>query len=355
MIHKSECKRILVVKLSSIGDVVMATPVAKALREAFPKAYIAWVVEEKSKDAILGNPYLDEVIVWERGRDKGLEMIAQLARDAVWLRKELRSRRFDVAVDLQGLLRSAIVSLLSGARYRLGTAGAGEGAPIFYNIPEKTSRSIRGSQHYLAILEPLGIYSRDVAMHMPVSEQDEAFARTFVAESIVRYRRRNGIVAMVPATTWAQKHWTEEGWAQLADTLIEDYDMLPVFLGSKADVALRDRVFSLMKHSAADLVGQATLTQSAALVEQSDLVFSVDTGLLHIAMAFERPTIGIFGPTEWRLLLRGDILKVVAKDFPCMPCMRRPTCEGFLCMRAISPSDVLRAAEKWLPSRIPTK
>ena len=354
----TDCKRILIVKLSSIGDVVMTTPVAKALREAYPDSYIAWIVEDKSKDVVVGNPHLDHVIVCNRHQAAGtilgrtIGFLSGLAR----LGPELRALKFDVAIDFQGLFRSALVAWASGARHRLGYDNAREGASFFYTARLSTRQhKIRGPQHYLSMLELLGISTGDVDMHMPIGEDERTFAREFISNATSGRSPQSGIVALCPATTWRQKHWTEEGWARLADALVLEHDALPVFLGSTADVRLVERIRSLMSCTPADASGRTTLKQAAAILEQSSLAIAVDTGLLHIAAALGRPTIGLFGPTRWRHFAKKDKFIVVAKDFPCMPCLRHPSCKHFDCMRAVAAEDVLQVAGPWLAGKVLTK
>ncbi|MCL6519131.1 MAG: lipopolysaccharide heptosyltransferase II [Armatimonadetes bacterium] len=342
-------ERILIIKLSSIGDVVMATPVVKALRQAFPKAYIAWIVEEKSKDILIGNPYLDEVIVWTRNLTKGgvLTRLRYFLSGLTEINAILRSKRFDLVIDLQGLLRSAIIGLLTGARYRLGFDCVREGASLFYNIryPSNETR-IRNSQAYLDILRPLGIESEDIHMHVPINEDDRACACSLIGKYLSGEQRP--IVALCPATTWPNKHWTEEGWAILADRLVSCFNALPVFLGSSVDIPLIERIKIQMRHEAVSLAGRTTLRQAAAVIEQCNLIIAVDTGLLHVAVALDRPVVGVFGPSGWQYFVKKHNFIPVAKNLPCIPCFRHPTCKDFDCMKAISPEDILAAVERLL-------
>ena len=349
----SEYKRILLIKLSSIGDVVMATPVAKALRGAFPDAYIAWVVEEKSEDMVIGNPHLDEVLVWKRGSGNGrsLKSARHFLTSLMALRRDLRAREFDVAIDLQGLLRSALVAWASGAKYRLGYDDAREGADMFYNMRMSTNPpKVMGPQQYLDILKLLGVYSDDLDMYVPISDADRVFARGLMAE--LGLAADDWIFALCPATTWPHKHWTEEGWAGLADVIAEKYGGMPVFLGAGSDTAMIYRICGMMRHQPGNLAGKTTLNQAAALIERSHLVVAVDTGLLHMAVSLGRHTVGLFGPTRWRQLLGKDNLAVVAKEFACMPCQRHPTCKHFDCMRAMTAEEVLAIAGPWLGERV---
>lgn len=343
--------RILIVKLSSIGDVIMATPVAKALRFAFPDSHISWIVEPKAKDVIQGNPYVDEVIVWERPPMVGWNPMSLVA---MWmslqhLGKELRARKFDITIDLQGLMRSALVARQSGARRILGYANGREGSRLFYTHRFRSPGNSRCPQDYLDMLRLLGIRSADTEKHIPVSEEDRSYAQTLLdGEKSLCMPGPARIVALAPATTWPQKHWTVEGWAGLADGLISEHNALPVFLGAPGDAALISRIQGLMNNKASCLAGKTTLKQAAAVIQRSDLFVGVDTGLLHMSTALCRPSIGIFGATGWRHLAGEENLHVVAKDMPCMPCMRHPTCSDTDCMRAVTSQEVLDRGGRWL-------
>lgn len=340
-------KRILIVKLSAIGDVLMATPVAKALRTAYPDSYLAWIVERKSADVVLGNPYLDEVIVWERAKGGGfLNSTSRFIKGLNGIRRELRSREFDISLDLQGLLRSAGVCFVSGAKKRVGFADADECSSIFYhekyNIhdPERNAQ-----QRNLDLLKTIGIESTDTAMHMPVLDEDREFAAGFFADNGLEGEK---VVAFLPATTWANKHWTPEGWARVADILGEKYNARPMIMGSKADIPLATQISDLARIKPVISAGKTTLKQAGALMEKSVAVIGVDTGLLHMAVALDRPAVGLFGASAWRCFLKRDNFVWVAKDFPCSPCRRHPICDNVDCMQAIAPEDVEGAVKRWL-------
>lgn len=338
-------KRILIVKLSAIGDVLMATPVAKALRKAYPESYIAWVVERKSADVIVGNPYLDEVLIWDRIKTKSYlrDSISNLSGFRE-LRSQLKARKFDVCVDTQGLMRSAIVSMASGAPRRIGFADAGENASILYTEKYDPGDGLLvAQQRNLDLLKPLGIVSSDTEMCMPISNSDREFASGFFENNNLKGRR---VFAFLPATTWVNKHWTVEGWSRLAEIVAEKYNAVPLIFGSKADIPLADSICSGASADIKIAAGQTTLKQAGALMELCDMVVGVDTGLLHMAVALNRPSIGLFGASVWRCFLKRDNFIWIAKDFSCSPCLRHPTCENVDCMRAITPEDIDEAISK---------
>ncbi|MGQ9454509.1 MAG: glycosyltransferase family 9 protein [Armatimonadota bacterium] len=345
--------RILIVKLSAIGDVLMATPVAKALRLAFPASYIAWVVEKKAAEIVTGNPYLNEVIVWERTKgEDALSKAMSFVQGLCMLRRTLKARSFDICLDLQGLLRSAIVCWISGAKRRIGFADGGEYSTLFYTEkfrqePDQNNHCPSPQQRNLDLLKTLGIQSTDIAMYMPIGEEDRIFAsRFFEKEEIMD----TPAVALCPATTWANKHWTVEGWARVADLLLEKYATRPIILGSKADLELTREIVNKCQARPVVATGQTTLKQAGAIIEKCVAVVGVDTGLLHMAVALDKPAVGLFGASAWRCFPRKHNFIWVAKEFSCSPCFRHPTCKNFDCMRAITPEDVEEAIRHWLQS-----
>lgn len=318
----------------------MATPVAKALRNAFPDSYIAWVVERKAADVVLGNPYLDDVIVWQRSVSGNFGSRTRYFLDnARKLRRELASRRFDVCVDLQGLIRSAGVCVLSGAKRRVGFADGAEASTLFYHDKyDPGAPDLNAQQRNLDILKVLGVESTDRAMHMPVSDSDRAFAEQFFKESGLAGER---VVAFCPATTWANKHWTPEGWAGVSDLLWERHRARSLILGSKADVGLAESIAGMAHAKPVISAGMTTLKQAGAMMERSAAVIGVDTGLLHMAVAIDRPAVGLFGASAWRCFIKKENFVWLAKEFPCSPCQRHPTCKDVDCMRAITAEDVV--------------
>lgn len=337
-------ERILIVKLSSIGDVVMATPVARALREALPGSYIAWVVERKSADVVLGNPYLDDVIVWDRLKGSSLPRFLRSAAD---LRRAMRGGKFDVCLDLQGLLRSACVCLLSGVKRRIGFSDGAEFCTCLYTdkLDPGDDPDLNAQQRNLNLLRPLGINSTDTDMLMPIGDDDREFAEAFIKDNGLADEK---LVALVPATTQANKHWAPDAWSGLVDLLGERYNARGIVFGSKVDVPLATTIRDAAEHKPVISAGQTTLKQAGALMEKCRVVVAVDTGLLHIAVALDRPSVGLFGASAWRCFIRKDNFIPIARDFPCSPCRRHPTCEDVDCMRAIKPEDVAEAVRRWI-------
>jgi heptosyltransferase I len=332
--------RILLIRLSAIGDVIVTTPVLRALREALPEARLAWLVEEKSAGVLQGHPMLDELIVWPRtswSRQSG--GFARVARHAAFF-ADLRRRQFDVAIDFQGLLRSAWAAVASGARHRIGNTGTREGSGLLYTIRLARPTEPSSRQRCLDLLKPLGIESRDRRMMIPVSAEERESAGCFLEREGVGSRP---YVCLCPATTWPNKHWIEERWARLADTVRERFDLVPVFMGAPADLPMLNRIQAAMRWAPVIAAGKTSLTGAAALLERAWAVVSVDTALMHLGVAVGTPVIGLCGPSYWPGFQDYEGYQLIRKRVHCTPCLRHPTCGHFDCMRAIGVEEAVRA------------
>lgn len=329
--------RILIVKLSSIGDVVMTTCVASVLRRYYPKAYIAWAVEKKSADMLMGNPYLDEVIVWPRIDLKHLGRLAQSLRD-------LRARKFDIALELQGLSRAALVAWGSGAKLRIGYSDAREGSAFTYNRPiEPTSDHTRVGEYYVRALRALGIENPDFEMEVPLLSECKTAGRGILESQGIGGEEPYAVLC--PATTWPQKHWIEERWSEVADGLFDEHGLRSVILGGPADAAMAERIAERSKARPVIAVGRADLNTSSALVAMARLSISVDTGLFFMAIAHKTPVVGLFGPTITSHLTGEPLVTVIKHPHPCSPCRRnREICTEFDCMKDVQVDEVLTAA-----------
>lgn len=335
--------RVLVIRLSSIGDVVVTTPVSRALREALPDAYLAWVVEPKAAAVLEGNPYLDEVIVWERRR--GPHLVVDLLR----IGRVLRARRFDWAVDCQGLLRSALLARLSGARRVVGNRHAKERADLLYDIRVPRDPNDPSSrQRCLDLLRPLGVESRDRRMVIPVSDVERAAARRILERAGLPPGAR--YACLVPATTWPHKHWFEDRWSELANGIRARLGLTPVLMGAAADVPMTERIRAAAPASR-NVAGATSLKEAAAVLEGAALTVAVDTALMHLSVAMGTPTVALVGASWWVGFQDYDRFVLLREPLPCSPCLHRPTCGGRIdCMRAIAPERALAAAEDLLAS-----
>ncbi len=359
----STVESILLVRLSARGDVTFASALIPCLRERFPDARLGWVVEEASSDLVAEHPDLDEVILLPRGRwrrmraEGGRFPVREMAE---WTAK-LRDRRYQIAIDLQGLLRSGLVTWLSGAPVRIGLGSKeGSGVLMTHVVPRDRGNLRRVSSEYHWLAEELGLQPGEFHMSVHLAEEDRAGAERYVTELGLG----GGFVALCPFTTRPQKHWTESGWAALAREMLERSGLPAVFLGGPGDREAMDRIATGLERTGisvhrtegvVDLVGRTSLGEAAALVGRAKGMVGVDTGLTHLSISFGTPTVALFGSTTPYLDPPNVLTRIVYHPLDCSPCETRPTCDGaFTCMRMIEVDEV-RAALSGAMAEAPTR
>ncbi|WP_295429093.1 glycosyltransferase family 9 protein [uncultured Thiodictyon sp.] len=353
--------RILLVRLSAIGDVVFASPLVAALRRACPQAHIAWLVQPECRALLDHHPDLDEVIVCPMGHWRRLwrrRRFIALGRGLRALRETLHAQRFDLALDLQGLGKSGLLTRLSGARERIGLGSREGSAWLMTRTIARGGEARRIGSEYLYLAQALGLPTDPFEM---VVHYDGAAGRSADA-TLVREGLTSGFALLCPFTTRPQKHWFEDRWADLAIRLRRELGLTPVLLGGPRDRAAADRINDGAAAGGTDgglggirdatrpplvnLVGQTSLTEAAALIERAALVVAVDTGLGHMGIAAGTPSVLLFGSTCPYLETTRANARVLYHRQPCSPCRRRPTCNAdFTCMKALGVGEVLAAAQ----------
>lgn len=278
--------RILVVRLSAIGDVVHTLPVLCALRERFPRAFLSWIVEGRAGDLLEGHDALDQLVRIPRGWLKSPRSVRSV-------RRQLRAAQFDIAIDVQGLFKSAAAAWLSGAPTRIGFAGAaGRELSRWINTLRVAPRKVHIVERNLELLRPLGIEQPAVRFDLPERRADGAWARDYLAAVGL-----SGDFAIInPGAGWPSKLWPPERFAGVARSLGERRRLpsLVVWAGPH-ERAMAERV-AAVSGAHARIAPDTTLTQLAALVRRARLFVASDTGPLHIAVAAGTPSVGLFGP-----------------------------------------------------------
>jgi heptosyltransferase-1 len=281
--------RILIVRLSALGDVIHGLPVACALRAALPDSVIGWVVEGRNAELLDGHGALDHVITAPRRWLKSPRAILDL-------RRRLRALEFDVAVDLQCLTKSAVAAWLSGAPRRIGKAGAHgrELSRWLHNeLVDVAGRHV--IDHYLEMLRPLGIDAPEVNFEVPETLED---ART--ADEYLRSRGllRRGFAILNPGAGWPSKIWPPERYGEVAAHLRSAHGLSCVAVwGVAAERELAQQIVAASR-GAAHLGPPTSVPELAALSRRSALFIGSDTGPMHLAVAVETPTISLHGPSS---------------------------------------------------------
>jgi len=337
-------RRILIVRLSALGDVVLSSGLIPALKARWPEARLSWLVDAPAAPLLAHNPRLDELRVlplsqWKQLWRSGHRLQAWRAFRA-WGR-ELRAQEFDLVIDPQGLFKSGLCGWLSGAPLRV-SLWPREGNQLFVHdcvrpaIPPGPERII--SFEYRALAAAVG--AMDFQLDLAVGEAPRLRATQILQEAGIGARP---VVILAPFTTRPQKHWVEERWPMLAAALW-DAGYQPVILGGPGDRAAAERMAS-QEARLVNLAGRLKLDETVAAIAQAQLLIGVDTGLTHMGIALGLPTIALFGSTAPYLHAGTPRVQVLYKALPCSPCHRAPTCGGqFDCMKQISVAEVMTAA-----------
>lgn len=281
--------RILIVRLSAIGDVIHGIPVLCALRDALPKAFIGWIAEGRAADLLEGHPALDELIRVPRGWLK--------SPSGVWrLRRRLRGLRFATAIDLQCLTKSAIAAWLSGAPRRIGKAGddGRELSRWFHN----ELVSVRGNHvidHYLEMLRPLGIVTPRVRFDLPERTEDAATIDRFLHSSQITANR---LAILNPGAGWPSKIWPAQRYGAIAAYLSRAHGLSSIAVwGTSLERPLAETIVAASSGHAV-LAPPTSMTELASLCRRAALFVGSDTGPMHLAVAVGTPTISLHGPSR---------------------------------------------------------
>ncbi|MBN1506975.1 MAG: glycosyltransferase family 9 protein [Sedimentisphaerales bacterium] len=307
------CERILLIKPSSLGDVVLALPALSALRRNYPNARISWLIRPEFAPLVEGHPHLDEIIPFDR------KFLGRAWRDPTALRElaslisRLRRGRFDVVLDLQGLFRSASLAWLSGGKRRLGPIWRKELARWFYTtaIPPRLEW-VHVVDYYLKLIEATGAADLRVEFVLAQSPDAVASARRLLLQHDIDPSR---CAILIPGSAQISKCWPAERFAALADRLVSDHGLTVAATGGAAEGPMIERIQGLAKHRIANLAGCTSLRELVEVLRVARLVVSNDTGPGHIAAALGKPLVMLF---SWSNPLRagpyGRPECVVARD-----------------------------------------
>jgi len=340
------------VRTSALGDVVHVLPSLAALRELFPAARIAWLVEPLGGQLLAGHPWIDRLFVFDRPRWKRAWRQPadwpRLLGDFCRLVQAIRAERFDLVVDFQCNVRSGLTVLLSGGRRRLGFSRGDSpewGGWLFTN--QKAPRSLPGlhkAEKNLGLVRALGWRGSSARTFLPIPAGDDAWAREVVAG----LPGTGPVVAFHPAVSrfGEIKRWPIDRFRSLIDLARAEWDARTVITWGPGEREM------------AEAIGRPQVSppiesplRLGALLARSDALVAADTGALHIAAALGTPTVGIYGPKDERVYgPYSRAVRIVKSGVPCSPCRLR-RCEHRICMSLVFPEDVLAALREVLEEK----
>lgn len=337
--------RILIIRTDRIGDVALSTAAIRALRQAYPESYLAAMVRPYTRDIVEGNPYLDEVIIYDKDKvHKGVLASLKFAC-------ELRKKKFDLAVILHPANRVHLIAWLAGIPHRIG-----------YNkkFGFLLTRAVKDTRHLglmheidytLKLLEEIGVYAKERILFMPVKEEETRWVSDFFREKEID--KAAAVFCIHPGASCVSKRWPAGNFAKLIDALIEEFNARIILFAGEQDRKTADEVYCLSRHKPIYVLEGAPLRRIAALLKESNLLISNDSGPIHISAAVGTSVIAIFGrkqaglsPKRWGPIGKKDI--VLHKDAGCQLCLAHNCRRDFQCLKMIAVEDVLDAVRKIL-------
>lgn len=319
--------RILLIRLSSLGDIVLTTPAIRAVRARFPDAYIAMLVAKQSAEILRENPHLNEIITFDRlatNKDTG-EMLRVI--------RMLRERKFTLAIDFQRKFRTEMLMCFSGAAERVG-----KGRLCTVRVQEQGNK--HATAHYFEVLHAAGIPAEDPGLEVFLAESERlAAAQRFKTVGVNDGQLK---VGFFPGAGWKLREWMPDRFAAIGDKLVERFNADVLIFGGPKETELVRTVASLMNARAIPFAGNLQIRQLAACIERCDLFLTNDTGPMHIAAAVGTPTVSLFGPgNHIRFQPLGDLNQTIRHAVPCSPCKQfTDKCKDNICMKGIGVDEV---------------
>ena len=347
-------KKILIIRLSSIGDVIHCTPVAKALKTAWPDCQITWLTGEVCADLIRYNPYVDECIVWSRERfERYCRKYEFKEAWRMWreLMKIFSAREFYAVLDIHGLFLTGLIASKIKAEHRIGLKDARELNFLFMTETVRPNGR-HMTKRYISILEPLGIFANGDDMTLVVPDKEKKFAANFLRQAGVKAGDK--LAVLVPGTTWSSKNWSPEFFAKTVSLIAGDFKS--IICGGIAEITIGHEIESKVSSSLINAIGKTNLLEMASILERASVVVAGDTGPLHMAAALKIPTVAIFGPSDpesYRPL--GDISIALFHKQECSFCHKQNCPKGKSdCMKSVLPQEVAEAVYKLAGGLEPT-
>lgn len=344
-------KRVLIIKMWALGDILMATPLLSALRRKYPEVHITWVVDESHGELLTNHPSIDELVVlhsgeWRRMMRQG-NLWAWLKRSQE-IRHDMAQRHFDLAINCHPDKWWTVILCAAPIRVGLYPTFALPKTRRFYTHPVNRPSGIHNTDHYLLALEALGIPAEDKQMTIGETPDEKPFFAKFVHEN--RLSTEKPILVFSPFSTGDNRNWEPERYAAVAKQLIEGQQAQIILTCAPRD---REKIATITAHCPHQLVlaEGTTLRQYIALLRYADRVLCVDSSAMHLAAALHTPYVALFGatPVAERAPLAGQGLPIVQIDqLACAPC-DRSTCTHSVyraCMKQIEVSEVVAALEE---------
>lgn len=328
-------KRILIVRTDRIGDVILSTPVITNLKLAHPEAHIAFMCCPYTEGVLKGNPYLDEVIVYDKDREH--KSFWGTIKFSFYLKK----KKFDWAIILHPTNRVHIITFFAGIPFRVGWDRKGEKF-LTKKIPHKKQEGKKHEIEYtLDVLRELNIPIKDKTIYFPIEEAAEKKIKELLTKENIS--KEDKFIVIHPSASCPSKRWPQEYFSQLVKLLKEKTTCKIIVITSQQEKVAGDKI--IRDNDVIDFRGELTISEVGSLLKRTAVFISNDSGPVHIASALRTPVISIFGrgdhglsPLRWQPV--GEKSFYFHKDMGCKKCLAHNCAKGFLCLQQIKPEEV---------------
>jgi lipopolysaccharide heptosyltransferase II len=345
-------KRILMINIFGIGDVLFTTPVISNLKAQYPQLYIGYLCNRRTAAMLASNPKIDNVFIFERDAFAETSKRSKIAVYRMFMDfiKSIKNERFDTSLDVSLSDLTGFMTWRAGIRRRIGFQYKRRGMFLNSKCILNGYEDKHVVDYYLGLLEVLGVPIVKKDLELSVTQVDDEWAEAFLLKH--HYRPRgNPMIGIVPGggASWGKdaqyKRWPSEKYAKLADNLIEKFSADIILMGDQNEAKLCETVSRTMARQPILACGKTTIGQFAALARKCSLMIVNDGGPLHIAAAVGARTVSIFGPVDERIYgpyPKGNHI-VIKKDIACRPCyrqFRRASCDHISCLNQLSVEEV---------------
>ncbi len=352
----TDIRKVLIVNIFGIGDVLFTTPLISQLKAGIPGVYIGYLANPRTAPLLSANPRIDKVFVYDRDaetqlyRRSKIQFLKKLRDDL----REIKSEQFDLVIDLSLNSSTSFLMWAAGIKKRMGFNYRNRSPLLTHKIELEGYHDKHVAEYYQMFLEQLGITPKTLPLEIHVGEQDERWAKDILAKNDLEPSR---VIGMVPGggASWGKeavyKRWSAENYSKLADKIIEKFSSAIILMGDPREKDLCAQVAKGMRHKAIQLAGQTSIQQLAALCRQCRFVVLNDGGPLHIAVAAGAKTVSIFGPVNENVYgpypRNGHI--VITKTIACRPCYRRfrkAGCDHISCLTLLTVDEVFERIQE---------
>lgn len=354
--NQIEISSIIFVKLDHIGDMILTTPVFRAVKERFPQCSLGVMCSSKGKLIIENNPFVDDIYIYNPDMfDRANENNVYTKMHDFLSVLEVRKKKYDVCVSLREDHNNAVIQKMLGAKYNISFSTDSPYPEVFdYSVPNPGGMHVALKNFELLKLIDV-LRPHQIKAEMFTTDEDEKWADEFLRENGVS--ASDTVVAISPGGGWFLNWWPWQNYAKLCNMLLEyDEKIKIVLVGGAAEREVVDKIKAANCCKVIDSCGKTTLQQLSALYKRTCLVVCNDGGTMHVASTAGVPMVALFGPSPSWFYPLGEDNVIINKGFACSPCPQfqageKPKCLNNKCMKSISVKEVYRAAVQILSDK----